>query len=111
MRLELDLPYGTESIPFGELDAFVQQARRGGADADTPVEGVVPDQDDSMLIGLRVELPATQLPDRAALPVDRDLIARLLSVLRAIPANDGDARPHLTDIDELTDELTDLAIK
>ncbi|GLZ42848.1 hypothetical protein [Actinokineospora sp. NBRC 105648] len=91
-RIELDLPYPGDTLPLGDLERFVDHARRAGAGSATPLIVVGADQDDSMTIGLRIEFESTR----------QDLI-RLLD---EIDSNDGDPHAQRRATRELREHLT-----
>ena len=113
MRLECDFPYPGESFPLGELVSFIEQAQAGGAAPDAPVHAVLADNDDTMVVALRVELdppvhPAER-PSQVRLSVEE--VTHAIDVLEAIEDNDGDARVNLAAVRELRRLLTDRALK
>jgi len=96
-------------MPFAEVAAFVDHARRAGVADDTPVLGIAPVQDTDMLVALRIELsPGGKLPDEVR--VSRSDLLALLDIADAIEANDGDAREQQTALRDLRQRLTQAAI-
>ncbi|RLK54451.1 hypothetical protein [Actinokineospora cianjurensis] len=105
-RLELDLPAGNDTLPFTDLAGFVDHVRAAGANADTPVVAVAAEQDESILIALRVELDGLAARP-ATIAVDR---ADIKDLLTEIDDNDGDTRSHQQTVRELRQRLTGLAL-
>jgi hypothetical protein len=87
IRIEWDVPYAGESVPFGDLASFVARAGALGGGADTPVLATTAPRDDSIIT-----------------------VAEAVAVLEAIEDNEGDARMQLVAIRELRQRLTKLAI-
>ena len=111
IRIEWDVPYAGESVPFEDLAGFVKQAHVAGASTDTPVLAVTDPQDDSILVAFRVELDEATVSDPAAIVcLDRSEVGDAISVLEAIEDNEGDARSQLGAVRELRQRLTKLAI-
>jgi hypothetical protein len=111
IRIEWDVPYGGESVSFGDLAAFVARAGALGAGADTPVLAATAPQDDSMITAFRVELDEASPTDRPPVVcLERSEVAEAIAVLEAIEANEGDARMQLAAVRELRQRLTKLAI-
>lgn len=109
-RVEIDLPDGHGTLPFGELASFVEHARQAGATRDTPVVAVPTEQDPSILIALRVEMD--ELANQPAeLRVERDDVKELLDLLAEIDDNDGDARSQLHVVRELRQRLTHIVLQ
>ncbi len=109
-RLEFDLPAGDQSVPFGQLHAFVEHVYVAGAGPDTPVLAVGAEQDPSLLIALRVDFD--QLAQRPAdVRLDRADFIELMELLAEIDDNDGDARAHQSTVLALRQRLTRLALE
>jgi hypothetical protein len=111
IRIEWDVPYAGESVPFGDLTSFVARAGALGAGADTAVLATTAPQDDSIVVAFRVELDEVTPTDRPPVVcLERGEVAELVAVLEAIEDNDGDARMQLEAVRELRQRLTKLAI-
>jgi hypothetical protein len=96
IRVEWDVPYAGELVPFGDLASFVARAGALGAEADSPVLAVTAPQDDSIIGALRVKLDVGSPTDRPSVVcLDRSAVAEIVSVLEAIEDNEGDARCNL----------------
>ena len=90
IRVEWDVPYAGESVPFGGLASFVALAGVHGADPDTPVlANGTPGWFDYRW---------------------RRRIAEAVAVLEAIEDNEGDARMQLAAIRGIRQRLTKLAV-
>ncbi|MFE6925968.1 hypothetical protein ACFVAV_33495 [Nocardia sp. NPDC057663] len=100
-RLEVDLPYPGDTMPFGELEMFVKQAISAGATPDTLVTAVPVDNHDEMVDSLRIEFDQV-----GPVRVERQDLAELLGLLAEIEQNDGDARAQLRAIQGLRQRLT-----
>jgi hypothetical protein len=81
-------------MPLGEWLKFLRAAQRAGAADDTAVAEVTAWQDDSVIIGYKVEVSssssATSEPADVSLPTW--LVHDLLSVVREVAQSDGDVR-------------------
>ena len=111
IRIEWDVPYAGESVPFGDLASFVARAGVLGAGADTPVLATTTPQDDSIVVAFRVELDEVTPTDRPPVVcLERTDVAEAVAVLEAIEDNEGDARMQLAAVRELRQRLTKLAI-
>ena len=64
IRMEWDVPYAGETVPFGDLASFVARAGALGAEANTPVLAATALQDDSVIVAFRVELDEASHIDR-----------------------------------------------
>jgi hypothetical protein len=110
IRIEWDVPHAGESVPFGDLQTFVERARSAGADPDTLVVVATP-QDDSLISAFQVEVDGSSPADRpSAICLVRSDIVEAIAVLEAIEDNEGDARMQLAAVRELRQRLTKLAI-
>jgi hypothetical protein len=70
--MEWDVPYAGETVPFGDLASFVARAGALGAGPDTPVLAAASQQDESVIVALRLELDEGELKDRSSVVcVDR----------------------------------------
>lgn len=97
-RMEFDLPAGDQTVPFGELHAFVEHVYVAGASPDTPVLAVGAWQDPSLLIALRVDFDhLTQRP--ADVRIDHADFIELMELLAEI--DDGDARAQQSTVRDL----------
>ncbi len=101
-RLELELPYPGNTMPFGELEMFVEQALTAEATSDTPVTAAPVENNDEMLDSLRVESGRS-----GPAQVERRDLDEELGLLTEIEQNDGDARAQLGAIHDLRRRLTD----
>jgi hypothetical protein len=111
IRVEWDVPYAGESVPFGDLASFVARAGALGAEPNTPVLAATAPQDDSSIIAFRVELDEASPIDRQPVVcLDRSDVVEAIAVLEAIEDNEGDARLQLAAVRELRQRLTKLAI-
>jgi hypothetical protein len=111
IRIEWDVPYPGESVPFGDLASFVARAGALGAEADTDVLAVAADRDESIIVAFRVELDEVTPTDRPPVVcLERSEVAEAVAVLEAIEDNEGDARMQLASVRELRQRLTKLAI-
>jgi hypothetical protein len=112
IRMEWDVPYAGESVPFGDLASFVARAGALGAEADTPILATTAPQDDSIIVAFRVELDEASLMDRPPIVcLERSDVVEALGVLEAIEDNEGDARVQLAAVRELRQRLTKLAVE
>jgi len=111
IRIEWDVPFAGDSVPFGDLASFVARAGALGAGADTPVVAATAPQDDSTLVAFRVELDEVTSTDRPPVVcLERSDVAEAVAVLEAVEDNEGDARMQLAAIREFRQRLTKLAI-
>ena len=112
IRIEWDVPFAGESVPFGELASFVERAASSGADSDTPVAAVAVEQDDSIIASFRVEVDGTPSTSRSTFVcLDRSDVVEAIAVFEAIEDNEGDARMQLGAVRELRQKLTKLAME
>jgi hypothetical protein len=113
IRIQCDVPFGGESIPFGDLAAFVQQAEAAGADAGTPVLAVTVPQDDAIIDCFQIEIddPVARNVSGLFVHLERTEVADAIDVLEAIEDNEGDARMQLAAVRALRQRLTKLAIE
>lgn len=108
--MEFDLPAGDQTVPFGELHAYVEHVYVAGAGPDTPVLAVGAEQDPSLLVALRVDFDQfTQWP--ADVRIDRADFIELMELLAEIDDNDGDARAHQSTVRGLRQRLTRVALE
>ena len=112
IRMEWDVPYAGETVPFGDLASFVARAGALGAEANTPVLAATALQDDSVIVAFRVELDeASHIDRQPVVCLDRSDVVEAVAVLEAIEDNEGDARMQLDAVRELRQRLTKLAIE
>ena len=112
IRMEWDVPYAGETVPFGDLASFVARAGALGAGPNTPVLAAPALQDESVIVGFRLELDEASPMDRPAVVcLERSDVVDALAVLEAIEDNEGDARMQLDAVRELRQRLTKLAIE
>ena len=109
------MPFGGESLPFGDLAAFVHQAESGGAIAASEALAVLVPNDDTIIDCLQGEIDDSRSDSRsdAAAPfirLDATEVAEAIDILEAIEENEGDARMQLSAVRELRRRLTRLAI-
>jgi hypothetical protein len=97
MRLTVDLP-----LSWGDLYNFVDAARAAGIPADRAVEEVTASQDESLIIGLAVDLPGL---DGRVVTLAHDERVEFADALSRVVSSQGDARGVLDEIQGLRDRL------
>ena len=97
MKLTVDLP-----LACGDLYNFVDAARAAGIPADRAVEEVTASQDESLIVGLAVDVPSL---DGRVVTLTQDERVEFADALADVISSQGDARGVLDEIQRLRDRL------
>ncbi|WP_331740811.1 hypothetical protein OG323_38340 (plasmid) [Streptomyces cyaneofuscatus] len=97
-------------ITIGMLEDFLAQAKAGGANADTTVEEVTADQDPDIALGWKVAV-GSFVGTGSEVSMPHRLMWNIHSMLSQLGSEDGDARRHLGNINELASDLWEALMK